>query len=85
MPKRLSDLIELPTSKEKLMELCREKGLNGYETEIIVRIYWKKQSLNYISYNMDFAKYGRVQKYYSVRSLNNFHKEAFIKLISNNK
>ena len=43
---------------------------------------WKKQSLAYISYNMDFEKYGKPQKYYSVRSLNNFHKEAFMKLIS---
>lgn len=83
MPRRLSTLIDLPTSKEKLIQLCYDKGLNGYETEIIVRIYWKKQSLNYISYHMDFAKYGRVQKYYSVRSINNFHKDAFIKLIGN--
>ena len=83
MPRRLSTLIDLPTSKEKLIQLCYDKGLNGYETEIIVRIYWKKQSLNYISYHMDFSKYGRPQKYYSVRSINNFHKEAFIKIINN--
>ena len=82
MPKRLKTLMKLPTDKEKLLEICNEKGLNGYETEIILRIYWKKQSLTYISYNMDFAKYGRPQKYYSVRSINNFHKEAFLKLIS---
>ena len=82
VPKRLKTLMNLPTNKEELIEKCREKGLNGYETEIIVRIYWKKQSLTYISYNMDFSKYGRAQKYYSVRSLNNFHKEAFLKLIS---
>ena len=54
---------------------------HGYETEIILRIYWKKQSLTYISYNMDFIKYGKPQRYYSVRSLNNFHKEAFLKLL----
>jgi len=82
MSRRLKTLIELPTGKDKLIEFCRSKGLNGYEIEIILRIYWKKQSLNFISYNMDFAKYGRPQKYYSVRSINNFHKEAFIKLIS---
>lgn len=82
MPRKLSTLLDLPTSKEQLTQLCYDKGLNGYETEIIIRIYWKKQSLNYISYNMDFAKYGRIQKYYSVRSINNFHKDAFIKLVS---
>ena len=83
MPRRLSTLIDLPTNKEKLIQFCYDKGLNGYETEIIVRIYWKKQSLNYISYSMDFSKYGRPQKYYSVRSINNFHKDAFMKIINN--
>ena len=83
MPRRLKSLINIPTSKEQLIQLCKQKGLNGYETEIILRIYWKKQSLNYISYSMDFSKYGRPQKYYSVRSINNFHKDAFIKIINN--
>ena len=82
MPRRLKALLTLPTDRDNIVELCREKGLNGYEIEIILRIYWKKQSLAYISYNMDFEKYGKPQKYYSVRSLNNFHKEAFMKLIS---
>ena len=82
MSRRLKTLMTLPTHKDSLIELCREKGLNGYEIEIILRIYWKKQSLAYISYNMDFEKYGKPQRYYSVRSLNNFHKEAFMKLIS---
>ena len=82
MSRRLKTLMSLPINKESLIELCREKGLNGYEMEIILRIYWKKKSLEYISYNMDFEKYGKPQKYYSVRSLNNFHKEAFMKLIS---
>lgn len=81
MPKKLKTLKKLPTKKEELIELCKEKGLNGYETEIILRIYWKKQSLTYISYNMDFTKYGKNQQYYSVRSLNTFHKEAFLKLL----
>lgn len=82
MPRRLKSLLNLPTTKDELIEICKEKGLNGYETEIILRIYWKKQSLAYISYNMDFSRYGRPQRYYSVRSLNNIHKEAFIKLIT---
>lgn len=82
MPKRLKNLVELPTHKEKLIEFCKEKGLNGYETEIILRIYFHKQSLSFISFHMDFSKYGKAQKLYSVRSINNFHKEAFLKLIS---
>ena len=81
MSRRLKTLMSLPIQKDSLIELCKEKGLNGYETEIILRIYWKKQSLAYISYNMDFEKYGKPQRYYSVRSLNNFHKEAFMKLM----
>lgn len=82
MPRRLKAMLTLPTNKEKLIKLCQEKGLNGYKMEIVMRIYWKKQSLTYISYHMDFSKYGKPQKYYSVRSLNNFHKEAFLKLIA---
>ena len=81
MSRRLKNLMTLPSERERLLEMCREKGLNGYETEIILRIYWKKQSLTYISYNMDFLKYVKPQRYYSVRSLNNFHKEAFLKLL----
>ena len=82
MSRRLKSLMKLPLNKDSLIELCKEKGLNGYEIEIRLRIYWKKQSLAFISYNMDFEKYGKPQRYYSVRSLNNFHKEAFMKLIS---
>ena len=81
MARRLSRLLKLPTSESDLRELCKEKELNEYETEIIVRIYFQKQSLSYISYNMNFMQYGRPQKYYSVRSINNFHKEAFLKLL----
>lgn len=81
MPKKLGSMLNLPIYKEELINLCERKGLNGYEIELILRIYWKKQSLNYISYNMDFSKYGKPQPYYSVRSLNNMHKEAFLKLI----
>lgn len=80
MPKRLSTLY-FSTSKEDLEKLCEEKSLNEYETELIVRIYWKRQSLNYIADTMEFDKYGKEQKHYSVRSINNFHKEAFTKLM----
>lgn len=79
MPRRLGGLL-LSHNKEKLEEICEEKGLNGYEKEIIMRIYWKKQSLNFIADNMEFDKYGKMQKYYSVRSINNFHKDAFTKI-----
>ena len=85
MGKRLSSLLKLPTSETELIKLCKEKELNDYETEIIVRIYFYKQSLSYISYNMNFMQHGRPQKYYSVRSINNFHKEAFLKLLKNKK
>lgn len=83
MARKLFKLIAFPTSKEGIIEMCRNKGLNGYETEIILRIYWKKQNLSYISYHMDFSKYGKPQKYYSVRSINNFHRDAIIKLLRN--
>lgn len=80
MPKRLGTLL-FATDKSKLEEMCDEKFLNDYEKEIILRIYWKKQSLNFIADTMDFSKYGKDQKYYSVRSINLFHKEAFLKLM----
>lgn len=81
MTRRLIRMIAFPTEKEEIIEFCKSKGLNGYEIELILRIYWKKQNLSYISYHMDFSKYGKPQKYYSVRSINNFHREAFLKLI----
>ena len=81
MTRRLSSLLKLPRSESELRALCKEKELNDYETEIIIRIYFQRQSLSYISYNMNFMQYGRPQRYYSVRSINNFHKEAFMKLI----
>lgn len=80
MPKRLGKLL-FSTSKEDLEKLCNEKGLNDYEKEIIMRIYWKKQSLNFIADTMEFDKFGKEQKFYSVRTINNVHKEAFLKLI----
>ncbi len=80
MPKRLGTLF-LSADKGKLEQMCKEKDLNDYETEIILRIYWKKQSINYISDTMDFTKFGKDQKFYSSRSINTFHKQAFLKLM----
>ena len=80
MPKRLGTLF-LAFKKDDLVSLCCEKGLNEYETEIILRIYWSKHSLNYIADTMEFDRYGKEQKFYSVRSINTFHKEAFLKLL----
>lgn len=80
MPKRLSTVL-FATDKDALERMCRESNLNSYETEIILRIYWKRQSLNFIADTMDFRKHGKDQQYYSVRSINSFHKEAFMKLI----
>ena len=81
MPKRLNTLF-FASKKDELEKLCEEKFLNEYEKEIILRIYWYKQSLNFIADSMEFDVYGKIQKYYSLRSINNFHKEAFIKLIN---
>ena len=47
MPKRLAVML-LGANKNYIEELCNEKGLNKYETEIMVRIYFERQSLNYI-------------------------------------
>lgn len=82
MPKRLKDLVKIPLNEEKMIEFCKAKGLSDYETEIIKRIYIHNQSLTFISLNMDFSVFGKPQQYYSIRSINNFHKEAFLKLIS---
>lgn len=81
MAKRLSSALKLPSTQSELIKICLEKELNEYETEIILRIYWKKQSLSYISSTMNFLDYGKPQRFYSVRSINNFHKEAFMKLL----
>ena len=80
MPKRLGILF-LGANKNSLEKLCERNQLNDYEREIIIRIYHKKQSLNYIADTMEFDKFGKEQKYYSVRTINNFHKEAFNKLM----
>ncbi len=85
MPRKLSRLLKLPTSEEKLRNLCKEKELNDYETEIIIRIYFQKQSLSYISYSMNFLNHGKSQKFYSVRSINDFHKQAILKLLKKTK
>ena len=62
MPKRLGTLF-LSADKGKLEQMCKEKDLNDYETE------------------MDFTKFGKDQKFYSSRSINTFHKQAFLKLM----
>ena len=80
MPRRLGSLL-FSTNRKELEELCKEKDLNDYETEVIMRIYWKRQSLNFIADTMEFDKHGKEQKFYSVRTINNLHKEAFIKLM----
>lgn len=80
MPKRLGSFL-MPLGKEELEKLCNDKGLNDIEKEIILRIYWKKQSINFIADTLDFKALGKEREYYSVRSINYFHKEAFLKLI----
>lgn len=80
MPRRLGPLL-IGENKEKLEELCERSSLNDYEKEIIIRIYHKRQSLNYIADTMEFDKYGKDQRRYSVRTINNMHKEAFKKTI----
>lgn len=85
MPSRLTSLFKVPNTKEQIISVGRAHGLNNCEIELLLRIYWKKQSLNYISFHMDFEKYGKPQRYYSVRSLNNFHKDAIMKIVLNQK
>ena len=80
MPKRLGNGF-FGMSKDELENLCRVKGLNDIETEIILRIYWQKQSINFIADTLDFKKYGKEHAYYSARSINYFHKAAFMKLL----
>ncbi len=80
MPKRLAVML-IGANKKYIKELCEEKGLNKYETELMIRIYFERQSLNYIADTMRFKQYGKDQDLYSVRSINDFHKQAFIKLM----
>ena len=80
MPKRLGTFF-FGGNKNSLEKLCDVRQLNEYEKEIIIRIYHKKQSLNYIADTMEFDMFGKDQKYYSVRAVNNFHKDAFDKLM----
>ena len=80
MPRRLGPLL-IGENKEKLEELCERSSLNDYEKEIIIRIYHKRQSLNYIADTMEFDKYGKDQRRYSVRTINYMYKEAFKKII----
>ena len=79
MPRRLGTVL-FPLSKQELEQLCYDKGLNDYEIELILRIYWQRQSINFISDTMNFKKYGKGVDLYSVRTINNLHREAFLKL-----
>lgn len=79
MPKKLGKIFNI--DGRFIEELCNKKNLADYEKEIIIRIYIKKQSINYISDTMEFDNYGKNQKYYSSRSINNFHREAVLKLV----
>lgn len=84
MPKRLAVML-IGASRHYVKSLCEERGLNLYETELMIRIYVERQSLNYIADTMRFDKYGKDQEYYSVRSINEFHRQAFMKLMLNEK
>ena len=80
MPRRLGALF-FNKGEKSLEDLCKSKNLTEYETELIIRIYAKKQSLPFIADTMEFDNKGKSQQYYSVRSINNMHKKAFIKLM----
>ena len=80
MPKRIGVFFGM--NESALTKLCKEQGLNNYETELIIRIYSKKQSLNYISDTMNFCKHGKTKELYSVRTINNVHKEAVLKILN---
>ena len=82
MPKRLGvGTLIVGTSLQELEDLCDQKGLTDYEKEIIIRIYWYHQNLTFIADTMDFKKYGKKHRHYSLRSINTFHNQAFIKII----
>lgn len=81
MCRKIKSLVDLPADQEFLEGLCMEKGLNDYETELILRIYWKKQKFKEIAEYMDFMGHGKTRHSYSIRTLNNFHKEAIYKII----
>ena len=84
MPKRLG-VVLIGKSVDKIKQICEESGLLGYEEEIIERIYTRKESLNFIADTMDFKRYGKTQDRYSVRTINNMHKEALKKIFSSKK
>lgn len=81
MSRRIHDLVDLPADQGLLEEICMQKGLNDYETELILRIYWQKQKLQDISECMDFMWHGKERHNYSVRTINKFHKEAISKIL----
>ena len=81
MYRRIHDLVDLPADQELLEEICIQKGLNDYETELILRIYWQKQKMKDISERMDFMGHGKDRHNYSVRTINKYHKEAISKIL----
>lgn len=81
MHKRIQELVNLPADKDLLEEICNDKGLNDYETELILRIYWQKQKLKDVSERMDFMGHGKEKHNYSVRTINKYHKEAISKIL----
>lgn len=81
MYRRIHDLVDLPANQELLEEICMQKGLNDYETEIILRIYWQKQKLTDISERMDFMGHGKDRHTYSTRTISKYHKEAISKIL----
>jgi hypothetical protein len=82
MPKRLGvGALIIKKSLKEIEELCDQKELKSYEKEIIIRIYWYHQNLTFIADVMDFKRHGKSRSHYSVRSINNFHKQAFLKII----
>lgn len=81
MHRKIHDLVDLPADQELLEEICIQKGLNDYETELILRIYWQKQKLKDISERMDFMGHGKDRHNYSVRTINKYHKEAISKIL----
>ena len=80
MPKRLGTTF-FGYCEKTLEEVCKNKLLNSYETEVIIRIYARGQNLNYIADTMEFDGHGKAQIYYSVRTINTIHKQAYEKLM----
>lgn len=82
MPKRLAaGTVLFNNSLKELEKLCDAKGLEEYEKEIIKRIYVYHQNITFIADTLDFTKFGKKRDFYSVRSINYFHKQAVLKIV----